>query len=122
MSKNKEVNLEVATLKVRKMICSWCGECSGVAMTDRRTKHTDGSPLADGEDIYDPNPCDTCKEGMAQGVTVIAVDANRERTGRWVVVKEEAAKKIFREHALRGDGTVHPKVAIDDETFDLLFS
>ena len=40
--KDKDVSLEVVSLKVRKLVCSWCGECSCIVMTDRRTKHTDG--------------------------------------------------------------------------------
>lgn len=120
--KDKDVNLEVKSLKVRKLLCSWCGECSGVAMTDRRTKHKDGSALAEDENIYDQEPCSTCKEAMIQGVTVVEVDAARERTGRWVVIKESAARNIFREHAFRGDGTVHPKIAVDVEVFDSLFN
>ena len=77
--------------------------------------------MGDEENIYDPNPCDACREGMARGVTIIEVDAARERTGNWVVIKEEVAQRIFREHAFREDGTVFEKIAVDVEVFESYF-
>jgi hypothetical protein len=50
--------------------------------------------------ILDKEPCDECKGLMAQGVMLISVrdgehGENPYRTGKVVVVKEEAAQKMF---------------------------
>lgn len=52
--------------------------------------------------VWDMIPCDKCKEFMKQGIILISVKdgesgKNPYRTGGWVVVKEEAAKRMFGE-------------------------
>jgi hypothetical protein len=50
--------------------------------------------------VFDKEPCDKCKEYMKQGIILISVrdgesGDNPYRTGGWVVVKEEALKKVI---------------------------
>lgn len=49
---------------------------------------------------YNYEPCDKCKEFMKQGIILISVrdgesNNNPYRTGGWVVIKEDAAKRIL---------------------------
>ena len=92
-------------------VCFFCGEAKNeIALM--------GKVGGKGEDIEMPmhcvldyEPCDKCKEEMAQGITLIGVaeqptsenqtpiDANRRLypTGKWCVITEECTKRIFDE-------------------------
>ena len=53
----------------------------------------------------DKEPCDKCKEHMKQGIILISVrdgesGDNPYRTGGWVVIKEEALKKVINDPKL----------------------
>lgn len=67
----------------------------------------------------DREPCDECKKYMEMGVILVSVRNNETdrnnpyRTGGFVVVKEEAAKRIF------GWSTVQSRFAfVEDEAWD----
>jgi hypothetical protein len=52
--------------------------------------------------VLDKSPCDQCKEYMKLGVILISVKDGSDhedpyRTGGWVVVKKEAARRMFGE-------------------------
>jgi hypothetical protein len=51
--------------------------------------------------VIDKEPCSKCKELMEKGIILISVDSkespdndNPYRTGGWIVVKEEAVRRI----------------------------
>lgn len=71
--------------------------------------------------VYDYEPCDSCKEGMSLGVTII--EASSEKigappiqegcypTGRWWVVKREAIAVLF--EGFSGIGSIKDRVLIE---------
>jgi hypothetical protein len=74
--------------------CFLCGKPKEILL-DRRLK--DSLPR---EAVYNKEPCKKCKEYMEQGIILISVrdgesGNNPYRTGGWVVIKEEAVKRIF---------------------------
>ena len=87
--------------------CIFCGEAKGIAFMGKLK----GDKEAPRECIMDYEPCDKCKEKFSQGVTLIGVQespimpgmppiSTQEGkdlypTGSVVVLKEEAAQRIF---------------------------
>lgn len=76
--------------------CFFCGEPAGVLL-DRRLKPT----LPHNVGAIDREPCQKCKDFMAQGVILISVDesktddpGNPYRTGGFAVVKAEVVTRI----------------------------
>jgi len=63
-----------------------------------------------------PTPCDSCQSAMDSGITLIEADPETgERTGRWVVISEEAAVRI-------GAGVEQLIWFIEPEDFESLIS
>ena len=108
------------TLKV----CFFCGEDTGEIALLGKLPNDEEAPR---RLVLDYCPCDKCKEQMDTGVTLIEVDYDTSDkrppiskdsygqevypTGRWCVVTEEGAKKIFGEHADK------KKICVDAELF-----
>jgi len=71
--------------------------------------------------VYDQEPCDKCKEYMRQGIILISVkdgDAsdNPYRTGIWVVIKEDAFKRMpVKPESLR-EGILQNRVAFIEDS------
>lgn len=79
--------------------CFFCNKSKGI-MLDRRLRET-----LPREACYDKEPCDDCKNYMSQGIILISVKDgesgdNPYRTGGWVVIKEQAALKVFDKEVL----------------------
>lgn len=96
--------------------CFFCGEPKYLLL-DRRLK-----PTFARSGVYDQEPCDKCKEFMTQGIILISVrdgesGDNPYRTGGWVVIKEEAAKKMFTDDRLLGKVRC---IFVEDTTWDKL--
>jgi len=70
--------------------------------------------------VWNKEPCDKCKEYMNMGVMLISVEnktdqENPYRTGKIVVIKVDAAEKIF------GDSIKDKRAAfVEDEVWDKL--
>lgn len=85
----------------RRTTCARCGEKGGPDW-DRRA-------LEEGEKIKESGVCDECRELMKQGIVFIGVRGSSDqpdgtqmvRTGKSLVLTEEAVKRILSEHALR---------------------
>ena len=70
-------------------------------------------------------PCDECKEKMAQGVTLIEVQSTNNGTyeiqkglwptGRWSVVTQEAADRMF-----CGANSTRKTLLVDDDLYSML--
>lgn len=86
-------------------ICFWCGEeRNEIALLGRINKEDTEAPHTA---FLDYEPCDKCKENMAQGVTLMeashspnfegqpAFQRNIYPTGRWLVLKREGANRLF---------------------------
>ena len=76
----------------------------------------------------DKEPCSKCKGYMERGIILISVDEEKSkgdmenpyRTGGWVVVKEEALKRMIQPQELL-DQILKQRVAfLPDEVWDLL--
>lgn len=93
-------------------ICFWCGkEKNEIALLGRIRKGTDSDMEAPKNAVLDYEPCDACKEQFDQGVQVIEcsmsapdgrmpVSKDEQEnpvypTGRFVILKAEAAEWIF---------------------------
>lgn len=78
-------------------ICFICGKEKNEIILPGRLR---GDREAPKHAVWDKNPCDECLGYMKQGIILISVKDgekgdNPYRTGGWVVIKEEAAKRIF---------------------------
>jgi len=78
--------------------CFICGEDKGTLILFGRIQGDEEAPR---RTCVNREPCEKCKEWMAQGVICISVDekrsrnqANPYRTGGWVVLREEAIRRI----------------------------
>lgn len=96
-------------------LCFYCGEENGdVIMAGRIREKNDRGHAVFGSDVEAPrkavctmDPCAKCKDFMAQGIIFVSVkdaDAgskNPHRTGGWVVIKEEAIRRLGEEGGLK---------------------
>jgi hypothetical protein len=70
--------------------------------------HLPGDVEAPRSAVWDMRPCDTCEGYMKQGIILISCrdgesGDNPYRTGGWVVIKEEALKRMIDPGALLDD-------------------
>lgn len=77
-------------------LCFFCGNEKEVILPGRLK----GDVEAPRQAVWNKEPCNTCKDYMKKGIMLISVKdgtdkENPYRTGRIVVIKEEAAKEIF---------------------------
>ena len=106
-------------------VCFWCGnECGDIALTGR----LQGDIEAPSKSVIDYEPCDECKHNFARGFTVIEATSYPNKvtsveiqrgvypTGRYVVVKSEAAAEIF-----HFDNENLDKCFVSPEVFGQLF-
>ena len=80
-------------------VCYFCNQEKNELILAGRMKEDAEAPR---KAVWNMIPCDKCKEFMKQGIILISVKdgeggRNPYRTGGWVVVKEEAAKRMFGE-------------------------
>ena len=95
-------------------VCFFCGEEKKQVLLLGKLQHTEESPFggrvvieddieAPRKSVWDLEPCDKCSEYMEQGIILISArearnkeeQKNPYRTGGWVVLKEEAFKRLF---------------------------
>lgn len=111
-------------------LCFWCGRKKDeIALLGRiRKGQKNGDFEAPRYSVINYQPCDICQGLMDQGVTLIeATDAPRPPydyqapmqenvypTGRWSVVKKDAAKKLFNVED-------QPIIFVDKELYDSLY-
>lgn len=112
-------------------VCFWCGkEKNEIALMGRMgdgRKHEDFE--APRHMVLDFEPCEECKKGMALGFTVmeatttpnsrssVEIQQGVYPTGRFVVLKTEAAARIF-----DGIDTKVGKAFLDTQVFTQMFS
>lgn len=107
-------------------ICFWCGkEKNEIALLGHIGDGRKGEDIeAPRNMVLDYDPCMDCKRNMGLGVTVIevsyvpiqsgmpAIQDDLYPTGRWCVIREDAADRIFGDN-LNG----HDKVFVDQEVY-----
>ena len=110
--------------------CFWCGEDNGIALLGRFSAVENGVLNRDAEAPHyvfgGYEPCEKCKRNFALGVLLMEActfpqfNGQPEMqegvfpTGRHVVIKREAADRIF-------NVPVKDKAFVDRETFNMLF-
>lgn len=108
-------------------ICFWCGKERGdIALLGRIGGKKDLE--APRHAVIDYQPCECCKEYMNSGFTLmeatsspnevssVPIQAGVYPTGKWCVIKPEAADRIF------GEGTSDSRKAfLDTELYNRLF-
>jgi len=104
-------------------LCFWCGEAMGVALLG----HNKGKE-APRHIITGYEPCQTCKDGMAQGISFVEcrqaalheeqpeIQQGLVPTGRWFVIKREAVPNILAEPML-SQVLEKGKVFVDPQAF-----
>ena len=111
-------------------LCFWCGKPKDeIALVGRlRNGERGGDYEAPKNMVIDYEPCPNCQMGMAKGITLIeatdhplsehqaAMQENAYPTGRWIVIKPEAAKRVFPNL----DFEQHKVVFIDHEIYQRL--
>lgn len=112
--------------------CFFCGETKDILLIGAQVARAKEAGLCnpDGKmnasvGCIDKEPCHKCQECMEQGIILISVKDGDEgdnpyRTGGWVVVKEEAIKRMVSPEELIND-IVKKRVAfIPDEAWNML--
>ena len=107
-------------------ICFWCGkEKNEIALLGRIGGKEDRE--APKNAIIDFEPCEECKNKLAMGVPLIEVTVYPNRfcnvkispgsypTGRWLVITQEAAKRLFQK-----DYRCSDPVLVEDEVFKMI--
>jgi len=100
-------------------ICFYCGKQRNEVALLGRLKGDVEAPM---HACIDMHPCDECLEFMKQGVILISVrndsdPQNPYRTGGFVVISDEAIKRIFNEGS--SEQILQSRFAfVDDETWD----
>lgn len=83
--------------------CFWCGQHKNELALLGRMKGDAQAPMSC---VLNYEPCDTCKANMALGIALLEattrpagdqpeIQAGVYPTGRWVVITEDACKRIF---------------------------
>lgn len=116
-------------------VCAWCGEPKNeIALMGRIKTNVKGEdPEAPMHCVLDYEPCDKCKEQWSQGVAVLEATTVRPTpyrppiqvqkdgteiypTMRFVVIKPEAAERIF-----NGQFGAGQKLLLEDKAFENIF-
>lgn len=109
-------------------VCFWCGkEKNEIALMGHIGDGRKGEDIeAPKNMILDYEPCEVCRKNMGLGVTVMEVSYvpiregfppiqnNLYPTGRWCVIREEAADRIFGDN-LNGQN----KVFVDQDVYQM---
>lgn len=111
-------------------VCFWCGKERGDIALLGRIRGRDGKEdiEAPHRAVVDYEPCDKCKHNFSLGLTVIEATSEPNEvtsleiqsgvypTGRYVVIKPEAAARIFKN--IESKAT---KVFVDRKVFEQMF-
>lgn len=99
--------------------CYFCGnEKNEIILAGRLSNDAEAPKNA----VWDFAPCDECKKLMEQGIILISVKDgqsgdNPYRTGGWIVLKEDAFKRIFK----NSDEAVKKRCAfLEDSAWDTI--
>lgn len=72
-------------------VCFWCGKDTGeIALLGAAYKGEAPRSM-----VMNYEPCVECKATMSLGICVAEATSDNKPTGRWVVVTEDCAKRLF---------------------------
>ncbi len=103
-------------------VCFFCGKDKNeIVLPGRIGGHQDLE--APKHAVWNKEPCDECKGWMAQGVILISVrdgesGDNPYRTGRWVVVTDEALKRVIKPGPLLENALKNRMAFMPDEAWE----
>jgi len=97
-------------------VCFICLEPKSILLNTRLKKTLEDKVITDME------PCDECKKHMKHGIILVRANGNKSQfNGTYVVVKEEAVRKIFKGWG-QLDAVMDKRIAIlEDKVFDEMF-
>lgn len=105
-------------------VCFFCNKEKGEIYLLGRMKGDREAPL---RAVWNMEPCPECAHYMEKGIILISVDPeltsdknNPWRTGGWVVVKEEAVRKIFEKGPLLDSIMEHRFAFVEDDCWDAI--
>lgn len=103
--------------------CFVCMKDVGVALFGRMRNDREAPHRV----CLDEEPCDECKKYMEKGIILISVDEKKTedsqnpwRTGGWVVVTEDAIRRIVKEQELADHICIRRMAFVPDEAWDVL--
>lgn len=102
-------------------VCFWCGEDDGTIVLRGRLMDDREAPR---RAVYTMEPCDKCKANMATGITIMEAKmecGEPKATGAWVVIKEEAACRLFQPQSLADQVVKMRKAWMEPDAFQQLF-
>ena len=104
--------------------CFFCGKDKNEIILMGRLK---GDAEAPKGVVFDHSPCDTCQGYMEKGIILISIDEEKTidpqnplRTGGWVVVKEEAVRRLPIEETSKQDLLLKRVAFVPDRDWDAL--
>lgn len=101
-------------------VCFWCGEDTGaIALLGNRSQRITGRDEAPRRTCLNYEPCPACQEKMALGVTLMEHDGKKP-TGRWLVIKPEAIRRIVNDDSLARTIENAGKAFVEPEVFNQL--
>ena len=100
--------------------CFYCGEDSGLVL-DRRLWDTFETHVG----VINMEPCSECKNLMGLGIIMISTrdgesGSNPYRTGGWVVVREEAVRRLFAHSPVLEDILQKRWCFVEDSVWDAI--
>lgn len=102
--------------------CFFCGETKNEVVLVGRLP---GDEQAPHQAVFDMEPCETCKGHMERGIILISVSEkltkdrkNPYRTGGWVVLKEEALRRMIKAPEVLEDILKRRVAFVPDEVWD----
>lgn len=104
-------------------VCFYCGEDKNELVLPGRLPRDAEAPR---RAVWSMEPCDQCKEWMAQGVVLISTRDGEAggndpyRTGQLCVIKDEALKRIVQPKELLDDILRRRFCFIEDQTWDAI--
>lgn len=101
-------------------VCFFCGEDNGEIMLPGRMKGDDDDDIeAPRRAVWHKEPCETCQEGMAKGITLMEMNqegSEAEPTGRFWVMSEDFIKRVFGPDKLVANILEHRKAFVLADT------
>ena len=105
-------------------VCFYCDQDKNEIILPGKLKGDAQAPM---RSVWNLEPCDTCKGYMEKGILLISVDeaksSDRQNpwcTGGWVVVTEEAVRRMVKPDELADTICKRRMAFVPDEAWDML--
>jgi hypothetical protein len=105
-------------------VCFYCNKDKNEIVLPGKLKWDVQAPM---RGVWSMEPCGTCKDHMDKGVLLISVDEakstdpqNPWRTGGWVVIKDEAVRRMVKPDVLADSICKRRMAFVPDAAWDML--